>query len=303
MAILERDSPRLRSSVQKSPHFYAPPRGVGSGVSHVRREFPNDLEKRTLGKGRGRHHADQSQREAVRTGPGRRRRRDSPQPPGSGAAGARRSRKRKQSPRVPLPHCPPKRAAAAAATTMPKRKKQSQQQPPPQHPTLPDREETGDEEESPIGPPSLLGPPPMANGEPGDPTPAFRRGPPGSRRLRIPPLLSLPPPPRGRGPFRGGLGPRTGPYGRGWWGVNAEPLFRGPGHRGPPRESFYKEQTNPRRLRSWSLAKRTCPPKDSPQVVEDKSNRPVCRHFSKKGHCRYEDLCAFYHPGDNGPPL
>nr|XP_004999366.2 proline-rich protein 3 isoform X2 [Cavia porcellus] len=246
MAILERDSPRLRSSVQKSPHFYAPPRGVGSGVSHVRREFPNDLEKRTLGKGRGRHHADQSQREAVRTGPGRRRRRDSPQPPGSGAAGARRSRKRKQSPRVPLPHCPPKRAAAAAATTMPKRKKQSQQQPPPQHPTLPDREETGDEEESPIGPPSLLGPPPMANGEPGDPT---------------------------------------------------------PGHRGPPRESFYKEQTNPRRLRSWSLAKRTCPPKDSPQVVEDKSNRPVCRHFSKKGHCRYEDLCAFYHPGDNGPPL
>ncbi|KAL4675696.1 hypothetical protein H8959_009841 [Pygathrix nigripes] len=35
----------------------------------------------------------------------------------------------------------------------------------------------------------------------------------------------------------------------------------------------------------------------------DKSDRPVCRHFAKKGHCRYEDLCAFYHPGVNGPPL
>ncbi|XP_077656377.1 proline-rich protein 3-like [Urocitellus parryii] len=90
---------------------------------------------------------------------------------------------------------------------MPKRKKQNQQQQPP----LPEREETGDEEdESPIGPPSLLGPPPMANGKPGDPKSALHR---------------------------------------------------------------------------------------------DKSDRPVCRHFSKKGHCRYEDLCAFYHPGVNGPPL
>ncbi|KAM5125640.1 proline-rich protein 3-like [Callospermophilus lateralis] len=95
---------------------------------------------------------------------------------------------------------------------MPKRKKQNQQQqPPPQQPPLPEREETGDEEdESPIGPPSLLGPPPMANGKPGDPKSALHR---------------------------------------------------------------------------------------------DKSDRPVCRHFSKKGHCRYEDLCAFYHPGVNGPPL
>eukprot|EP00069_Balaena_mysticetus_P007473 bmy_19128T0 len=35
----------------------------------------------------------------------------------------------------------------------------------------------------------------------------------------------------------------------------------------------------------------------------DKFDHPVCRHFAKKGHCRYEDLCAFYHPGVNGPPL
>lgn len=154
-----------------------------------------------------------------------------------------------------------------------------------------------------LGPPSLLGPPPMANGKPGDPKSAFHRGPPGSRGRMIPPLLSLPPPPRGRGYIRGGLGPRSSPYGRGWWGINAEPPFPGPGHGGPSRESFYKEARNPRRLRSWSLVKNTYPPKDSPQMMEDKSDRPVCRHFSKKGHCRYEDHCAFYHPGVNGPPL
>ncbi|KAM6184749.1 proline-rich protein 3 isoform 1-T1 [Rhynchocyon petersi] len=188
---------------------------------------------------------------------------------------------------------------------MPKRKKPNQQPPsPPQQPPLPELEETGDEDDgSPIGPPSLLGPPPMANGKPGDPKSALHRGPPGSRGPLIPPLLSLPPPPRGRRPFRGGLGPRFGPYGRGWWGVNAEPPFLGPGHGGSPRGGFHKEQRNPRRLKSWSLIKNTCPPKDGPQVLEDKSDRPVCRHFAKKGHCRYEDFCAFYHPGLNGPPL
>ncbi|XP_065767948.1 proline-rich protein 3 isoform X1 [Muntiacus reevesi] len=194
---------------------------------------------------------------------------------------------------------------------MPKRKKQNQQQQQlQQQPPLPERDETGDEEDgSPIGeepwrgPPSLLGPPPMANGKPGDPKSAFHRGPPGSRGPVIPPLLSLPPPPRGRGPVQGGLGPRFGPYGRGWWGVKAEPPFPGPGHGGPSRGGFHKEQRNPRRLKSWSLIKNTCPPKDGPQVMEDKSGRPVCRHFAKKGHCRYEDLCAFYHPGVNGPPL
>ncbi|XP_021563252.1 proline-rich protein 3 isoform X1 [Carlito syrichta] len=129
------------------------------------------------------------------------------------------------------------------------------------------------------------------------------RGTPGPRGPMIPPLLSLPPPPRGRASIRGGFGPRSGPYGRGWWGVSAEPPFPGPGHGGPSRGSFHKEQRNPRRLKSWSLIKNTCPPKDDPQVIEDKSGRPVCRHFAKKGHCRYEDLCAFYHPGVNGPPL
>ncbi|XP_040852543.1 proline-rich protein 3 isoform X2 [Ochotona curzoniae] len=74
--------------------------------------------------------------------------------------------------RVPLPHCPPNPAAAIAAATMPKRKKQNQQQPPPPplQPPLSEREETGEEEDrGRLGPPSLLGPPPMANGKPGDP--------------------------------------------------------------------------------------------------------------------------------------
>ncbi|XP_067830100.1 serine/threonine-protein phosphatase 1 regulatory subunit 10 [Heptranchias perlo] len=35
----------------------------------------------------------------------------------------------------------------------------------------------------------------------------------------------------------------------------------------------------------------------------DMSNRPMCRHFMMKGSCRYENNCAFYHPGVNGPPL
>ncbi|GAB1301017.1 Serine/threonine-protein phosphatase 1 regulatory subunit 10 [Apodemus speciosus] len=38
-------------------------------------------------------------------------------------------------------------------------------------------------------------------------------------------------------------------------------------------------------------------------VMEEMSNRPVCRHFMMKGNCRYENNCAFYHPGVNGPPL
>lgn len=38
-------------------------------------------------------------------------------------------------------------------------------------------------------------------------------------------------------------------------------------------------------------------------VPTDMSNRPVCRHFMMKGNCRYENNCAFYHPGVNGPPL
>ncbi|XP_015413165.1 PREDICTED: proline-rich protein 3-like [Myotis davidii] len=157
------------------------------------------------------------------------------------------------------------------------------------------------------GPPSLLGSSPLANGKPGDPKSALRRGPPGSRGLMIPPLRSLPPAARSRGPGWGGFGPRSRPYGRGWGlgggVISADPPFPGPDQGSPPRGGFHEEQRHPRRLKSWPLVKKTCPLEDEPQVMEDKYNRPVCRHFAKKGRCRYENLCAFYHPGVNGPPL
>ncbi|TFJ97671.1 Biglycan [Platysternon megacephalum] len=44
-------------------------------------------------------------------------------------------------------------------------------------------------------------------------------------------------------------------------------------------------------------------PPGGPGPMPDMSSRPVCRHFKLKGSCRYENNCAFYHPGVNRPPL
>ncbi|XP_031821097.1 LOW QUALITY PROTEIN: proline-rich protein 3 [Sarcophilus harrisii] len=86
---------------------------------------------------------------------------------------------------------------------MPKRGKQRPRDP----------EESGDEESgSSAGPPSLLGPPPIANGKIGGPDPGFHRGSKGLREPEIPPLLSLPLPFWGGCPMRGGPGPRPRPY-------------------------------------------------------------------------------------------
>ncbi|XP_015446233.1 proline-rich protein 3 isoform X3 [Pteropus alecto] len=188
-----------------------------------------------------------------------------------------------------------------------KRKKQNQQQQQLQQPQLPEREEIGDEEdESRIGPPSLLGPPPMANGKPGDPKTAPNWNPP-----TCPPsvewinkLLYV----HAMGYY---TAMKTNELLQATWmnltnmmlSERSQTQKNADCHGGPSRGGFHKEQRHPRRLKSWSLVKNTCPPKDGPQVMEDKSDRPVCRHFAKKGHCRYEDLCAFYHPGVNGPPL
>uniref|UniRef100_A0A5F8HCK5 C3H1-type domain-containing protein n=1 Tax=Monodelphis domestica TaxID=13616 RepID=A0A5F8HCK5_MONDO len=150
----------------------------------------------------------------------------------------------------------------------------------------PDPEESGDEESrSPSG---------------------FHRGPQGLRGPVIPPLLSLPVPFWGGCPMRGGPGPRPRPYLHSRWAYeDPEPRW-GTGYgdharNGPPngwRNLGGSSSHHPSKNIPW--------PKNAPQlkdgVQEDKSNRPVCRHFSK-GHCRYEDLCAFYHPGVNGPPL
>uniref|UniRef100_A0A4X2JPS1 C3H1-type domain-containing protein n=2 Tax=Vombatus ursinus TaxID=29139 RepID=A0A4X2JPS1_VOMUR len=175
----------------------------------------------------------------------------------------------------------------------------------------PDPEESGDEESgSPAGPPSLLGPPPIANGKFGGPEPGFHRGPQGLRGPVIPPLLSLPLPFWGGCPMRGGPGPRPRPYLHSRWAYeDPEPRW-GTGYgdharNGPPngwRNLGGGSSHHPSKNIPW--------PKNAPQFKDgvqegdrtDKSNRPVCRHFSK-GHCRYEDLCAFYHPGVNGPPL
>uniref|UniRef100_A0AAY4DU54 Serine/threonine-protein phosphatase 1 regulatory subunit 10 n=1 Tax=Denticeps clupeoides TaxID=299321 RepID=A0AAY4DU54_9TELE len=99
------------------------------------------------------------------------------------------------------------------------------------------------------------------------------------------PHYNHPPPPHGHGPpFNAGGGPRMmgpppGPQGRGsdngnYWGEDS--MRGGPPRRGGPRGGHNNM---------------------------DMSNRPVCRHFMMKGNCRYENNCAFYHPGVNGPPL
>uniref|UniRef100_A0A671LR40 Serine/threonine-protein phosphatase 1 regulatory subunit 10 n=1 Tax=Sinocyclocheilus anshuiensis TaxID=1608454 RepID=A0A671LR40_9TELE len=120
------------------------------------------------------------------------------------------------------------------------------------------------------------------------------------------PHFNHPPPPHGHGPpFNPGgprmMGPPPGPQGRGadngnYWGDDSmrggphrgghfhrgrgrggDPGFRGRGGRGGPRGGHNN--------------------------MGDMSKRPVCRHFMMKGNCRYENNCAFYHPGVNGPPL
>ncbi|XP_011607663.1 serine/threonine-protein phosphatase 1 regulatory subunit 10 isoform X1 [Takifugu rubripes] len=113
-------------------------------------------------------------------------------------------------------------------------------------------------------------PPPHNNG------PAFNTG--GG------PRMMGPPPGQGRGDngnywgddsMRGGP-PRGGHFHRGGRGRGAEPGFRGRGRGGP---------------------------RGGHNNMNDMSKRPLCRHFMMKGSCRYENNCAFYHPGVNGPPL
>ncbi|KAM9326595.1 serine/threonine-protein phosphatase 1 regulatory subunit 10 [Gastrophryne carolinensis] len=95
---------------------------------------------------------------------------------------------------------------------------------------------------------------------------------------------------RGRGGRGGERGPpppvhgRDGPHGMGHPGDRGFGEHRGHGgeHRGHGREH--------RGIGGFS-------------PTGDMSTRPICRHFRFKGNCRYEDGCAFYHPGINGPPL
>ncbi|KAJ8267390.1 hypothetical protein COCON_G00125620 [Conger conger] len=86
-------------------------------------------------------------------------------------------------------------------------------------------------------------------------------------------------PMRGGGHHRGGGGHfHRGRGGRG----GGDPGFRGRGGRGGPRGAGGGPNNS---------------------HMGDMSSRPMCRHFMVKGCCRYENNCAFYHPGVNGPPL
>ncbi|XP_016286426.1 serine/threonine-protein phosphatase 1 regulatory subunit 10 isoform X2 [Monodelphis domestica] len=178
----------------------------------------------------------------------------------------------------------------------------------------------------PVGP-RLLGPPPPPRGGdpfwdgPGDP---MRGGP-----MRGGPGPGPGPYHRGRGgrggneppPFRGGRGGRSGggpPNGRGGpgggmggggghrphdgpghGGPHGHRPHDGPGHRGhdhrgpPPHEHRGHDGPGHGGHRGH----------DPHGHGGDMSSRPVCRHFMMKGSCRYENNCAFYHPGVNGPPL
>ncbi|XP_053540033.1 serine/threonine-protein phosphatase 1 regulatory subunit 10 [Ictalurus punctatus] len=121
------------------------------------------------------------------------------------------------------------------------------------------------------------------------------------------PHFSHPPPPHGHGPppFGGGgprmMGPPPGPQGRGgdngnYWGDDS---IRGGPHRGG---HFHRG-----RGRGGDQGFRGRGGRGGPRGghnnMGDMSKRPVCRHFMMKGNCRYENNCAFYHPGVNGPPL
>uniref|UniRef100_A0A8B9KPJ0 C3H1-type domain-containing protein n=1 Tax=Astyanax mexicanus TaxID=7994 RepID=A0A8B9KPJ0_ASTMX len=121
------------------------------------------------------------------------------------------------------------------------------------------------------------------------------------------PHYNHPPPPHAHAPpFNSGGGPRMmgpppGPQGRGgengnYWG---EDSMRGGPHRGG---HFHRG-----RGRGGDQGFRGRGGRGGPRGghnnMGDMSKRPVCRHFMMKGSCRYENNCAFYHPGVNGPPL
>uniref|UniRef100_A0AAY4DRI4 C3H1-type domain-containing protein n=1 Tax=Denticeps clupeoides TaxID=299321 RepID=A0AAY4DRI4_9TELE len=136
---------------------------------------------------------------------------------------------------------------------------------------------------------------PQSNAPQGKPLPT----PPGG------PHYNHPPPPHGHGPpFNAGGGPRMmgpppGPQGRGsdngnYWG---EDSMRG----GPPRGHFHRGRG--RGGDQGFRGRGRGGPRGGHNNMGDMSNRPVCRHFMMKGNCRYENNCAFYHPGVNGPPL
>ncbi|XP_068189940.1 serine/threonine-protein phosphatase 1 regulatory subunit 10 [Antennarius striatus] len=119
------------------------------------------------------------------------------------------------------------------------------------------------------------------------------------------PRFNHPPPPHNHGPpFNAGGGPRMmGPppgQGRGdngnYWGDES---LRGGHHRG----GHFHRGARGRGGEPGFRGRGRGGPRGGHSNMNDMSKRPVCRHFMMKGSCRYENNCAFYHPGVNGPPL
>ncbi|XP_058474491.1 serine/threonine-protein phosphatase 1 regulatory subunit 10 isoform X2 [Solea solea] len=119
------------------------------------------------------------------------------------------------------------------------------------------------------------------------------------------PRFNHPPPPHNHGPpFNAGGGPRMmGPppgQGRGdngnYWGDDS---MRG----GPHRGGHFHRGGRGRGGEPGFRGRGRGGPRGGHNNMNDMSKRPVCRHFMMKGSCRYENNCAFYHPGVNGPPL
>ncbi|XP_066437659.1 serine/threonine-protein phosphatase 1 regulatory subunit 10 [Eleutherodactylus coqui] len=163
--------------------------------------------------------------------------------------------------------------------------KNPQQPPPPQHYPPPGPGVPYPGPHGPPGGPRMMGPPPPRDG--------YWEPPPNDMRGEHHENMGV------RGRMRGDRG-HPPPFHRSRGGRGGEPGYRGRGGRG---------------------GERGPPPgrgRDGPHGMEhrgyggehrghghggDMSLRPVCRHFMMKGNCRYENGCAFYHPGINGPPL
>ncbi|KAM4611196.1 serine/threonine-protein phosphatase 1 regulatory subunit 10 isoform 1-T2 [Discoglossus pictus] len=165
------------------------------------------------------------------------------------------------------------------------------QQPPPQQPP---------QHYPPQGPP---GPPfPGPHGPPphGPPPGPRMMGPPPPQRdgyWEPPPNENMRGGPHGRGMRGGDRGPPS-PFHRNRGGRGGEPPYRGRGGRGGDRGPPGGGRNGPHGMGHGGDHRG-----HGHGHGGDMSNRPVCRHFTVKGNCRYENNCAFYHPGINGPPL
>ncbi|MEE6515827.1 hypothetical protein FKM82_024904 [Ascaphus truei] len=183
----------------------------------------------------------------------------------------------------------------------------------------------------PTNPPPLQQPPPMQPPPhyppPGPPGPfPGPHGPPPGAPPGGPRMMGPPPPQRDgywepppsenmrgghhgdRGGMRGGgeRGPPPPPFHRSRGG--REPGYRGRGDRGPPgggRNGPHGMEHDGEHRGHGGEHHRGHGGEHRGHGGEhrDRSDRPVCRHFIMKGNCRYENNCAFYHPGVNGPHL